>query len=198
MSAITLKRAVWASLTVLVIASVIIAALSPLQASRNTAYIIASLAGIVALGILALQPLLARGHAPEVHAGRQRRWHRVLGGGLVLAVVLHVGGLYLTSAPDTLDALLLVSPTPFSIYGVTAMWAIALTALLASVRRKLGMPPKLWRGLHTILGITIVVATVIHAVQIEGAMGWWSKIGLSGAALVAFGWVLWVRHRRGR
>jgi hypothetical protein len=43
---------------------------------------------------------------------------------LVVAVVVHVGGLWITSPPDMIDALLLTSPTPFSAFGVIAMWAI--------------------------------------------------------------------------
>jgi len=36
-----------------------------------------------------------------------------VGAAIILCVVLYVGGLFLTSPPGTLDALLLVAPTPF-------------------------------------------------------------------------------------
>lgn len=163
----------------------LIAALNPLQASRNVAYIVASIAGVLALGLLLVQPLLAAGYLPGVPLVKMRRWHRWIGGGLVIAVVLHIGGLYLTSPPDTIDALLLVSPTPFSIYGVTAMWGIILTALLVALRKRLGLGLSPWRILHNVLAAIVVVATIVHALMIEGTMGQVSKIILCAAVLIA-------------
>ena len=50
---------------------------------------------------------------------------------LVIAVVLHVAGLWVTSPPDVIDALLFVAPTPFSNWGIIAMWALFATGLRA-------------------------------------------------------------------
>jgi hypothetical protein len=105
-------------------------------------------------------------------------------------VALHVGGLYLASPPDTIDALLLVSPTPFSIYGVMAMWGIAATAILVLLRRRLGLRHSVWRLIHNGLAAIVVIATVIHALQIEGAMEPISKWMLCVAVLAATGVVL--------
>ena len=95
------------------------------------------------------------------------------------------GGLFVTSPPDTLDALLLVAPTPFSVYGVLAMWGIVATAVLVVLRRRLGLRYSTWFLLHNALALVVVVATVIHALQIEGAMEIVSKWALCLAALTA-------------
>ncbi|WP_299724687.1 ferric reductase-like transmembrane domain-containing protein [uncultured Tateyamaria sp.] len=192
------RVAIWGGLALLVLVPLAIAASSPLQASRNAAYVVASLAGVAALGLLTLQPLLARGRMPDIAPPQQRKWHQRLGASLLILVGLHVGGLYLTSPPDALDALLLVSPTPFSVYGVVGMWAILATALLAATWRRLRLPPRVWRAVHTCLAILIVAATIIHAVQIEGTMGWYSKLALCATAAVSLAWVLWRRYGQGR
>lgn len=46
-------------------------------------------------------------------------------------MILHVVGLWVTSPPDVIDALLFWSPTPFSFCGVVAMWAVFASALMA-------------------------------------------------------------------
>ena len=93
----------------------------------------------------------------------------------------------MTSPPDTTDALLLVAPTPFSIYGVLAMWAVLATAILVALRRRLRLRYATWSLVHNALALVVVVATVIHALQIEGAMEIVSKWGLCLAALAATG-----------
>lgn len=175
--------AVWGLLLLAVMGPVAIAAGSPLQAFRGASYVAASLAGVLALGLLLVQPLLAAGYLPGAGTPRMRRWHRWAGAALVAAVAVHVGGLYVASPPDALDALLLISPTPFSVWGVTAMWAVILTALLVALRRRLR--PAAWRVAHNALALVVVVGTVIHALQIEGTMGAASKWALCGAALAA-------------
>ena len=77
-----------------------------------------------------------------------------------MAVVIHVGGLWFTSPPDMIDALLFRSPTPFSPFGVIAMWAIFAVALLAAFRRRLR--PRTWRIAHMLLAIVIVAGSVVH------------------------------------
>lgn len=177
--------AIWGLVALIMGVPVVVAGLSPYLAYRNAAYILGGFAGIIALSMLFLQPLLAAGYMPGLRGPRGRRVHARLGAVLVLCVVLHVGGLFVTSPPDTLDALLLVSPTPFSVYGVTALWGIVITALLVGFRRRLRLAPQLWRWLHNGLAFVVVVATVIHAVQIEGAMGNVSKALLCIAVLLA-------------
>ncbi|WP_121068447.1 ferric reductase-like transmembrane domain-containing protein [Chachezhania antarctica] len=161
---------IWLAVLGLMIVPAALAAASPFLAYRDAPYIAGGFAGILALALLLPKPLMAAGWLPGLEGPRGRRWHRWVGALLVACVVVHVGGLFVASPPDTLDALLLVSPTPFSVYGVTAMWAVLLTALLVALRRRLGLRPVVWNVLHNALALVVVVATVVHAVQIQGAM----------------------------
>ena len=181
---------VWAGLGAVMAAPVLIAATSPYLAYRDQPYIVGGFAGIICLALFVVQPLLAAGYLPGPGLARERRWHRWVGVAIVLCIVLHVGGLYLTSPPDTLDALLLVSPTPFSVYGVLAMWGVVATAVLVALRRRLRLRPATWLVVHNALALVVVVATVVHALQIEGAMEILSKWLLCLAALAATGAVL--------
>ncbi|MEO4043281.1 ferric reductase-like transmembrane domain-containing protein [Hoeflea sp. CAU 1731] len=179
--------AMWVVLAIVMIGPILIAANSPYLSYRNTAYIIGGFAGIVGLSLLLIQPLLAAGYLPGARAITERKWHRWVGTAIVACVGLHIGGLYITSPPDTLDALLLVSPTAFSVYGVIAMWGIVLTAALVILRHRLGLRYATWRLVHNGLAAIVVAATVTHALQIEGAMESLSKWGLCLAVIAATG-----------
>ena len=168
---------------------VAIAVFSPLLQWRQPVYIAGGFAGIAALSLLLIQPLLADGALPGLAAPRAHRWHRRVGTALVVLVIAHVGGLWLTSPPDVIDALLLRSPTPFSVWGVLAMWATFAAATLAALRRRLPLGPLAWRRAHTALAVIVVAGTVIHALLIEGAMGTVSKAALCAAVLAATAWV---------
>ncbi|MBY6152084.1 ferric reductase-like transmembrane domain-containing protein [Vannielia litorea] len=174
---------IWVALAALVAVPVALAAVSPWLAYRGFAYITGGFAGIFALCILLVQPLLAAGYLPGLRGPKGRLWHRRAGIALVTLTALHVAGLWITSPPDTVDALLLRSPTPFSVWGFISLWGIAATALLVALRRKL--PPRRWRWAHNALAALAVLATVLHAVQIEGAMELISKWTLCIAALAA-------------
>ena len=173
----------WAGLVVAMAAPVLIAAGSPYLAYRNLPYIVGGFAGIVCLSLFVVQPLLAAGYLPGVPLVRERRWHRWVGAAIVACVLLHIGGLYLTSPADTLDALLLVAPTPFSVYGVLAMWGIVATAVFVVLRRRSGLRYATWFFIHNALALVVVVSTMVHALQIEGAMGILSKWLVCLAAL---------------
>lgn len=149
---------------------IVAAAFSPYLASRNLPYIVGGFAGVACLSLFFLQPLLPATYLRGTTGVAGRRWHRWLGAAIIIAVILHVGGLYLASPEDTLDALLLASPTPFSVYGVIAMWGVVATAVLVLMRRRLGLRRSVWRLIHNGLAAVVVVATVVHALQIEGAM----------------------------
>src|SRR6188472_4428289 len=148
---------VWAALLAAIGVPIALAATSDLLAYRGPIYILAGFAGIIALGFALVQPLLAGGYLPGLSAYRGRRVHHWIGGALVVAVVIHVAGLWITSPPDMIDALTFTSPTPFSPFGVIAMWAIFAVALLAALRRRLGLRPRTWRIAHMLLAIVIVV-----------------------------------------
>ena len=174
---------IWAALAAAVCVPIAAAAASPLLQWRDPLYILAGFAGIIALGLLLVQPLLAGGYLPGPSAYRGRRAHHWIGGTVVVAVVVHVGGLWITSPPDMIDALLFTSPTPFSPFGVIAMWAIFAVALLAAFRRRLGL--RRWRIVHMLLAAVIVVGSVVHGILIEGAMETVSKAALCALVLGA-------------
>jgi predicted ferric reductase len=176
---------IWAALAVAVGVPIAAAAASPLLEWRDPVYILACFAGIVGLGLMLVQPLLIAGYLPGLSAYRGRRVHLWIGGALVVAVVIHVGGLWITSPPDMIDALLFSSPTPFSPFGVVAMWAIFAVAIFASLRRRLGVRPRTWRIAHTLLAIVIVVGSVVHGLLIEGTMETISKAMLCALVLAA-------------
>jgi len=174
---------IWAALAAAICVPIAAAATSPLLEWRGPVYILAGFAGIVGLGLLLVQPLLAGGYLPGLSAYRGRRAHHWIGGALVVAVVVHVGGLWITSPPDMIDALLFASPTPFSPFGVIAMWAILTVPLLAAFRRRLGL--RTWRIAHMVLAAVIVVGSVVHGMLIEGAMETVSKAALCALVLGA-------------
>jgi hypothetical protein len=176
---------IWVALAAAICVPIVAAAASPLLAWRGSIYILAGFAGIIALGLVLVQPLLIGRYLPGPSAYRGRRTHRWIGGALVVAVVVHVGGLWITSPPDMIDALLFASPTPFSPWGVIAMWAIFAVALLAALRQRLGLRAQTWRIVHMPLAIVIVAGSVVHAMLIEGTMETISKAALCALVLAA-------------
>jgi hypothetical protein len=176
---------IWVALVAAVCVPIVAAAASPLLAWRGPVYILAGFAGIIALGLVLVQPLLIGRYLPGPSAYRRRRTHHWIGGALVVAVVVHVGGLWITSPPDMIDALLFASPTPFSPFGVIAMWAIFAVALIAALRRRLGLRAQTWRIVHMPLAIVIVAGSVVHAMLIEGTMETISKAALCALVLAA-------------
>jgi predicted ferric reductase len=191
-----LASLIWTGLATAVAVPIAAAAASPLLAWRDPAYIVGGFAGIVALALLLVQPALMGGYLPGLSAQRGRRLHRWIGGALVAAVVIHVAGLWITSPPDVVDALLFTSPTPFSTWGVIAMWAVFAVAFLALLRRPLRLRPRTWRFVHMILAVLIVAGTLVHALLIEGTMETVSKAALCALVLMATIKVLAdVRHR---
>lgn len=193
---------IWIALAISIAVPLGVAAQSPLLAWRQPVYIIAGFAGVTALALLLLQPLLIGGYLPGLPKRRGRSLHRIVGACLVGAVVVHVAGLWITSPPDVIDALLFVSPTPFSDWGVIAMWAVFAAALLAMLRRRLH--PNVWRIGHTVCVALAVVMSVAHAMLVEGTMGMVSKVMLCilviGAALKVIierrAWKFLMRRRR--
>lgn len=174
---------IWIALALAIGVPIALAAGSEQLTWRGPVYILAGFAGIIALGLVLAQPLLIGGYLPGLSAYRGRRAHHWIGGTLALAVVIHVAGLWITSPPDMIDALTYTSPTPFSPFGVTAMWAIFIVALLALLRRRLGLRLRTWRIVHIPLAIVIVAGSVAHCLLIEGTMETISKAALCAAVL---------------
>ncbi len=188
---------IWAVLAAAIFVPILLAATSPYLQWRDAIYIAACFAGIIALGLLLVQPLLIAGLLPGLSAFRARRVHHWIGGALVAAIIIHVAGLWVTSPPDMLDALLFRSPTLFSPFGVVAMWAIFTTATLALIRRRLGL--QTWRITHMSLAAVIVIGSVVHGMLIEGTMETMSKAALCALVVAATIKVivdLWPRKKR--
>ena len=176
---------IWAALAAATLVPLGVAATSPLLAWRDPVYIGAAFAGVVGLALMLLQPLLAGGVLPGLPGRRVHRW---VGVALVAMVVAHIAGLWWTSPPDVIDALLLDSPTPFSAWGVVAMWAVFAAAGLAALRARLRV--RAWRLGHSALAVVIAVGTVMHALLVEGTMGTVSKAVLCALVLAALAKVL--------
>ncbi len=174
---------IWFVFLCFLIVPLALAATSPLLAWRQPIYIAAGFAGIIGMTLLLVQPVLIAGHLPGFQGITGRRVHRVTGVLLLLAVLAHIAGLWITSPPDVIDVLLFASPTPFGVWGAIAMWAVLASALLALLRRK--FRPMTWRRLHAGLAAVIVGGTVAHAVLIEGTMESMSKIALSAFIIMA-------------
>ncbi len=176
---------IWAILIAVLLAPLVAAGFSPYLAWRDPVYIVAGFAGILGLCLLLIQPLLAGRWLPGLSPLDSRRWHRRSGIALVAAVAVHVVGLGITSPPDVSDALLFVSPTPFSAWGVVAMWVTLAVALLGLFRQRTKLRFRVWRLGHTGLACVAVVGSVVHALLIEGTMEVMSKTLLCVLAVLA-------------
>lgn len=148
---------IWCGLALVVILPVAVAARSPLLQWREPIYILAGFAGIAAMAAMLCQPLLVRGRLPGLAARKGRRVHRAIGTILILMVILHVAGLWITSPPDMLDALSFSAPTTFSALGVISMWSLFAAAGFALARRHLRI--RFWRMGHaTCVGLGVLTA----------------------------------------
>lgn len=176
---------VWGGLATVIAVPIAAAAASPLIAWRNPVYIAGGFAGVIAMGLLLLQPLLAGGYLPGISTLRRRRIHRWIGALLVAGIAIHVAALWITSPPDMVDALLFASPTPFSAWGVVAMWAVFAAALLAALRRRLRLRWRTWRFGHSVFATVAVVGSAVHALLIEGTMETFSKTVLCVLVIAA-------------
>ncbi len=156
---------IWIPVGVVIGLPVLLAAFSPYLAFRSTTYIVAGFSGILCLSLFVLQPLLPL-NTLNIHPVRARWLHRVIGLSVVALTLIHVGGLYLTSPPDVIDALLLRAPTLFSVFGVFALWGVILTLAITIFRIR----TQTWRIIHQTISSLVIIATAIHALQIEGAM----------------------------
>ncbi|WP_339758850.1 ferric reductase-like transmembrane domain-containing protein [uncultured Hoeflea sp.] len=176
---------IWGVLAAAIGVPIAFAAASPLLQWRDPAYIVAGFAGIAAMAVLLMQPLLADGGIPGLAGRRGRLVHHWTGGALVVAIVIHVAGLWITSPPDVIDALMFAAPTWFSVWGVIAMWAVFASALLAALRWRLALRPRIWRRAHLALAGVIVAGSVAHALLIEGTMEFVSKAVLCALVVAA-------------
>lgn len=185
---------IWTAVAAAIAIPLVFAVISPLLQWRDPVYILAGFAGVLAMALLLLQPLLVAGALPGARGILGRRVHRFGGAMLVILVITHVAGLWITSPPDVVDALLFRSPAPFSAWGVIAMWAVFAAAIIGLLRKRMGARLRVWRLVHTSLVCVVVVSTVVHAVQIEGTMEQISKSVLACIVVIVLGWVILSRR----
>lgn len=176
---------IWTVLVAAVGVPMAAAAASPLLEWRGPIYILACFAGIASLSLVLVLPLLIGGFLPGLKGYLGRRAHFRVGVALLVTLVVHVVGLWMTSPPDTIDALVFASPAPFSLWGVIAMWAIFAAAILAALRRRLGLAPRTWRIAHVTLAVVIVTCSAVHGLLVEGVMESASKAVLCALVLAA-------------
>jgi predicted ferric reductase len=180
-------RARWAgrvALAALLVGPTLAALASPLQAGRDLSWVLGGLAGVVALGLLAVQVLLPTPFMDALLAGHDLRWHRAVGLAVAGIVLAHVVGLYVYSPDDVRDALVLAAPT-YSRLGVLSAWSVGLSIALAIARRRLGLTYSDWQILHSALAVAIVTTAVGHTVMIRGTLDGPAELLACGAALVA-------------
>lgn len=181
---------IWVGLVLVFLLPLSAAAFSPLLAWRDPIYITAGFAGIVALCLVLTQLMLIGGLVPGAQGRRGRHIHKWVGLLLVATVVLHVAGLWLTSPPDVIDALLFRSPTPFSLWGVIAMWSVFVAALMVLLRRQLPLSVRTWRRGHVGLALLTSIGAVAHTLLIQGTMESSSKLLVSMLVLLMLGKVV--------
>lgn len=184
--------AIWGVVLLVSVTPIIIASMSPLLEWRSAIYTLAGISGVIGLSLLFLQPILAADFLPGLSPLEGRLLHRLSGSALALSVFIHVVGLWITSPPDVIDALLFVSATPFSIWGVVAMWSVFITACLVLVRAKLRAST--WSLSHQCLAVVTVVGSVVHALMIEGTMGIMSKSILCALIVLVAATLLFKRY----
>ncbi|MEM6383779.1 MAG: ferric reductase-like transmembrane domain-containing protein [Pseudomonadota bacterium] len=185
---------IWAGLAVAVAVPVAAASMSPQLQWRDPIYIVAGFAGVMTLPLLLLQPLLAARWLPGLKPISARRLHIALGLTLAAATLVHVGGLWITSPPDVVDALLLRSPTPFSLWGVIAMWALLGSVFLVLLRSRLRR--RTWQAVHFALSLVIIAGAIAHALLIEGTMEWLSKVLICTLVALTGGFVVLPRLKQ--
>ena len=164
------------------------------------ALVISTAAGALAVSALVLQPLLVARMRPSagVLAGRQVRWHRLLGALVLALVLLHVGALFVLEVDDTLFAMSPDGPTRARMALIATIALFGVVAL-GVMRGRLPLADSSWRILHAYLAVLVIVLGVGHAVLTDGALdgaGTPLLVGLGLLALAAVGWAHATRPRR--
>jgi hypothetical protein len=89
----------WGVVIAAMVVPIALATTSPYLAYRGPLYIAAGFAGIVAMSLFVLQPLLACPVRALIAPATARRWHRIIGASILILILAHVVGLYFVSPP---------------------------------------------------------------------------------------------------
>ena len=117
----------------------------------------------LAVGALAVQPLLA------ARGGRAVRDHRALGTAIVVLVLAHVTTLLILAPDDALFAMSPDGPTRARM-ALIATIALVVAAVLGATGPRLPVSRTTWRILHAYLAVLVLVLGVGHAVLTDGAL----------------------------
>ena len=148
----------------------------------------------LAVGALAVQPLLA------ARGGRSVHDHRVLGTAIVVLVLAHVATLLVLAPDDALFAMSPDGPTRARM-ALIATIALVLAAVLGATGPRLPLSRTTWRILHAYLASLVLVLGVGHAVLTEGALdgaGTPLLLGLGAVGVLGVGAALLGDARRRR
>ena len=190
---------VWVALAAAICVPIALAATSPQLAWRGPVYILAGFAGIVALGLMLVQPLLIAGYLPGLSAYRaacaslDRRRAGCRDRDPCRRPLDHQSARH-----DRRPSLRIAD-------AILPLWR---DRHVGDLRRRaagylpsaIETAPRTWRIAHMLLAIVIVAGSVVHAILIEGTMETVSKAALCALVLAAAIKVmadLWARIKRG-
>ena len=111
----------------------------------------------------------------------------MLGAAALALVLVHLGGLFVVGAEDTLFALSLDGPTRGRMATLATAALIAVVAL-GVARARLPMSGPTWRILHAFLAVLVVALAFGHAVLTDGALdGFGTSVLLAFASVALLG-----------
>jgi predicted ferric reductase len=170
-------------------------ALSSDHLSREPALLVTSTTcAALAVGALAVQPLLA------ARGGRSVHDHRLLGAAIVVLVLAHVLTLLILAPDDALFAMSPDGPTRARM-ALIATIALLAAAVLGVAGPRLPLSRTTWRIVHAYLAALVVVLGVGHAVLTDGALdgaGTPLLLGLGAVGVLGVGGALVADARRRR
>ena len=170
-------------------------ALSSDHLSREPGLLVTSTTcAALAVGSLAVQPLLA------ARGGRTVHDHRLLGAAIVVLVLAHVVTLLILAPDDALFAMSPDGPTRARM-ALIATIALLVAAVLGATGPRLPLSRTTWRILHAYLATLVLVLGVGHAVLTDGALdgaGTPLLLGLGAVGVVGVGAALVADARRRR
>lgn len=170
---------------VLGLAGLALALTSPHLAGAEPVLVVSTLAGTVAVAVLAAQPWLTRFRA-----------HVPVGAAVLVLVAVHVAALLVLSPDDALFAMSPDGPTRARM-ALISLVLLAVVVALGAARRRLGWSGPTFRLLHGGFALLATVLGVGHAVLTDGALeGWGTVVLLASGALSVAGGVAAALDRR--
>lgn len=171
-----------------VAAPLALALADPHLGAAPLALVVSTGSGALAVSALALQGLLVARLAPVRRAlrGREVRWHRAVGIGLLTLVLVHVGALFAVNVDDTLFTLSPDGPTR-SRMALLATIGLAVAAAVALLPRRRGLPRGERRAVHVFAAVLAIVMGIGHAVWTQGALDGPGTVVLLGCGAMGLG-----------